>query len=138
MESKELTKTVIGCAYKVYNVLGYGFLESVYEKAMLIELTKAGLRATSQKEVLVHYEGQIVGEFKADILVEDEAIIIVELKSVKMLEKAHEVQLVNYLAATQIDIGLLINFGEKSVQVKRKIRDINYYKNNPVNLVNPV
>ncbi|MEN8126871.1 MAG: GxxExxY protein [Planctomycetota bacterium] len=135
MEYEELTKTVIGCAYKVYNVLGYGFLESVYEKAMLIELDKVGIRSESQKEVFVYYDGQIVGEFKTDILVED--VVIVELKSVRMLAKAHEVQLVNYLSATQKDIGLLINFGEKSVQVKRKVRDMNYYKN-PVNPVNPV
>lgn len=135
MEYEELTNTIIGCAYKVYNVLGYGFLESVYEKAILIELDKAGLRAESQKEILVHYDGQIVGEFKADVLVED--VVIVELKSVRMLSKAHEVQLVNYLSATQKNVGLLINFGEKSVEVKRKVRDINYYKN-PVNPVNPV
>ena len=131
MEYEELTNTIIGCAYKVHNILGYGFLESVYEKAMLIESHKAGLCAETQKEILVHYDGQIVGEFKVDILVED---VIVELKSVRMLSKAHEVQLVNYLSATQKDIGLLINFGEKSVQVKRKVRDINYYKN-PVNPV---
>ena len=135
MEYVELTNTIIGCAFRVYNILGYGFLESVYEKAMLIELNKAGLRAEFQKEILVHYDGQIVGEFKADIFVED--VIIVELKSVRMLSKAHEVQLVNYLLATQKSVGLLINFGEKSVEVKRKIRDINYYKN-PVDPVNPV
>ena len=136
MEYEEITDKIIGCCYKVYNVLGYGFLESVYEKALLIELNKAGLKALAQHEILVHYEGQIVGEFKADILVED--VIVIELKSVKMIAKAHEVQLVNYLAATQKDVGLLINFGERSVQVKRKVRDINYYKNNPVNPVNPV
>jgi len=135
MEYEELTKTIIACSFKVYNTLGYGFLESVYEKAMLIELDKTSLRAEFQKEVLVYYDGQIVGEFKTDILVED--VVIVELKSVRMLSKAHEVQLVNYLSATQKDIGLLINFGEKSVEVKRKVRDINYYKN-PVNPVNPV
>ena len=135
MEYEELTKTIIAYAFKVYNILGYGFLESVYEKAMLIELDKTSLRAEFQKEVLVYYDGQIVGEFKTDILVED--VVIVELKSVRMLSKAHEVQLVNYLSATQKDIGLLINFGEKSVEVKRKVRDINYYKN-PVNPVNSV
>ena len=135
MEYEELTNTIIGCAFRVYNILGYGFLESVYEKAMLIELNKAGLRAEFQKEILVHYDGQIVGEFKADIFVED--VIIVELKSVRMLSKAHEVQLVNYLSATQKSVGLLINFGEKSAEVKRKVRDINYYKN-PVDPVNPV
>jgi len=89
MEYEELTKEIIGFAYKVYNILGYGFLESVYEKAMLIELDKASTLAESQKEVLVHYNGQIVGEFKTDILVED--VVIVELKSVRVLAKAHEV-----------------------------------------------
>ena len=136
MEYEDITDKIIGCCYKVYNVLGYGFLESVYEKALLIELNRSGLDAKAQKEILVHYDGEIVGEFRADILVED--VVIVELKSVKMLAKAHEVQLVNYLAATQKDVGLLVNFGERSVQVKRKVRDINYYKNNLVNPVNPV
>ncbi|MHC4855700.1 MAG: GxxExxY protein [Planctomycetota bacterium] len=133
MEYEEITDKIIGCCYKVHNVLGHGFLESVYEKALLIELDKAGLTAKSQQDILVYYDGQIVGEFKADILIED--IIVVELKFVRMLSKAHEVQLVNYLAATQKDIGLLVNFGERSVQVKRKVRDINYYNNNPVNPV---
>lgn len=136
MKYEELTNTIIGCAYKVYNTIGYGFLESVYEKCLLIEFEKEGLPAEAQKEILVHYDGQIVGEFKADILVEED--VIVELKSVKQLVKAHEVQLVNYLAATHKEVGLLINFGEKSVEVKRKVRDINYYKKNPVNPVNPV
>ncbi|MHC4771573.1 MAG: GxxExxY protein [Planctomycetota bacterium] len=135
MEYSGLTDKIIGCCYQVYNVLGYGFLESVYEKSLSIELNKAGLNAEFQKDILVYYDGQIVGEFKADILVEN--IIIVELKSLRMLSKAHEVQLVNYLSATQKDVGLLINFGEKSVEVKRKVRDINYYKN-PVDPVNPV
>ena len=136
MEYKELTDKIIGCAYKVHNVLGYGFLESVYEKSLLIELHNADVEAEVQKEILVHYDGQIVGEFKADLLVEN--TIVVELKSVRMLAKAHEVQLVNYLSATNKDVGLLINFGEKSVEVKRKVRDVNYYKKNPVNHLNPV
>ena len=135
MENMKLTEKIIGCAYRVYNRMGFGFLESVYEKTLSIELNKAGLNAEFQKDILVYYDGQIVGEFKADILVEN--IIIVELKSLRMLSKAHEVQLVNYLSATQKDVGLLINFGEKSVEVKRKVRDINYYKN-PVDPVNPV
>ncbi len=135
MRYERLTNTIIGCAYKVYNTIGYGFLESVYEKCLLIELAKEGLSAESQKEILVHYDGQIVGEFKADILVETN--VIIELKSVKQLAKAHEVQLVNYLAAIHKEVGLLINFGESGVEVKRKVRDINIY-NNPVNPVNPV
>ena len=125
MDHEELTNIVIGCAFKVYNVLGFGFLESVYEKCMMIELKNSGVEAEAQKEILVDYEGHIVGEFKADILVKNE--IIVELKSLRYLLKTHEVQLVNYLTATKKDVGLIINFGEKTVQVRRKVRDLNYY-----------
>ncbi len=137
MKYEGLTDKVIGCAYKVYNIMGFGFLESVYEKCLLIELQKAGIHAEAQKDILVQYEGNIVGEFKADILIDD--VIIVELKPVRQIVKAHEVQLVNYLSATGKDIGLIINFGEKSVEIKRKVRDIRLYtKKNPVNPVNPV
>jgi GxxExxY protein len=139
MEKEDLTSAVIGCAYKVFNTLGFGFLESVYEKSLLIELAKAGIQAQAQKDILVQYDGQIVGEFKADLLVED--AIIVELKSIRQIVKAHEVQLVNYLSATGKDLGLIINFGEQGVEVKRKMRDIRHYskKNTyPVNPVNPV
>ncbi len=107
MEQEDLTSVIIGCAYKVFNTLGFGFLESVYEKCLLIELEKAGVQAQAQKDILVQYEGHIVGEFKADILVED--VVIIELKSVRQLTKAHEVQLVNYLCATGKDLRLLIN-----------------------------
>lgn len=136
MEFERLTDKIIGCAYKVHNTLGFGFVESVYEKCLLIELVKAGLTAEAQKEVLVHYDGNIVGEFKADILVENK--IIIELKALNQLVIAHEVQLVNYLAATNIETGLLINFGPKGVDVKRKVRDLNQYRQNPVDPVNPV
>jgi GxxExxY protein len=136
MEFDELTDRIIGCAYKVYNTLGCGFVESVYEKCLLIELTKAGVKAESQKEVLVHYEGNIVGEFKADLLVEGK--VIIELKALNQLVKAHEVQLVNCLTATNIETGLLINFGPKGVEVKRKVRDLNPYRKNLVDPVNPV
>ena len=120
MEYKNLTEKIIGCAYNVYNKMGFGFIESVYEKCMAIELKKAGLQANFQFPILVHYDGQLVGEFFADIFVEGK--IIVELKSVRQLAKAHEVQLVNYLVATNNDVGLLINFGEQKVEVKRKVR----------------
>jgi len=120
MEFESLTKKIIGCAYEVYNRMGYGFLESVYEKCMLIELRKAGLKSEYQKPITVHYDGETVGQFIADIFVED--TIILELKSVKTIAKAHEVQLVNYLVATGKDVGLLINFGEQKVEVKRKVR----------------
>lgn len=120
MEFESITEKIIGCAYQVYNKMGYGFLESVYEKCMLIELRKAGLRSEYQKPITVHYDGEVVCQFIADIFVED--TIIVELKSIKTLAKAHEVQLVNYLVATGKDVGLLINFGEQKVELKRKVR----------------
>ncbi|MDD5540512.1 MAG: GxxExxY protein [Candidatus Marinimicrobia bacterium] len=121
-EEKELTATIIGCAYKVYKKLGFGFLESVYEHALIIEMKKAGLKPESQKAVDVYYDNQIVGHFIADLFVEEH--IIVALKSVANLSKSHEVQLVNYLTATGINIGLLINFGEEKVEIKRKIRSL--------------
>jgi len=120
MEYEELTKNIIGCAYRVYNSMGFGFLESVYEKCIQIELQKLGLKAEFQKPIKVQYEGINVGDFIADILIEDK--IIVELKSVLKLNKIHEAQLVNYLVATGLNIGLLINFGEQKVEVKRKYR----------------
>ncbi len=123
MEFKEMTETIIGCAYRVYNKMGFGFLESVYEKCLLIELCKAGLDAESQKPITVYYENEIVGEFVADFIVND--TIILELKSVKRIIKAHEVQLVNYLVATGKPVGLILNFGEKKVEIKRKVKDLN-------------
>jgi GxxExxY protein len=116
----ELTEKIIGCAYKVYNAMGFGYLESVYEKCMLIELEKSGVSATSQVPISVFYAGQEVGNFIADILVED--VVIVELKSVQKIIRAHEVQLVNYLTATDRDVGLILNFSENKVEVKRKLR----------------
>jgi GxxExxY protein len=104
MEDRELTEKIIGCAYHVYNKMGFGFLESVYEKCMLIELRKASLTAEPQKSITVHYENQVVGEFKADIFVNDK--IILELQSVRKIIEAHEVQLVNYLVATRKQVGL--------------------------------
>ena len=123
MQHKEITEKIIGCAYRVYNKMGFGFLESVYEKCLLIELRKAGLKAIAQQAITVRYDGEIVGEFVADIVVED--TIILELKSVRRLVKAHEMQLVNYLVATEKPLGLLLNFGEIKVEVKRKLRDLN-------------
>ena len=121
-EYEELTRRVIGCAYAVYNRMGLGYLESVYEKCLLIELARAGIRAAWQVPIVVRYEGQVVGEFVADILVED--VVIVELKSVRTLSEIHEVQLVNYLVATGKPVGLLVNFGPDTVQVKRKLREL--------------
>ncbi|UCF65953.1 MAG: GxxExxY protein [bacterium] len=123
MKEKLITEKVIGCAYTVYNKMGSGFLESVYEKCLKIELLKLGLKVETQKPIEVRYEGKIVGEFVSDILVEGN--IIVELKAIHQLNKIHEAQLVNYLTATGLDIGLLINFSDECVQVKRKVRVLN-------------
>lgn len=122
MDHRELTEKIIGCAYLVYNKMGSGFLESVYQKCLLVELKRAGLKAESQKAITVLYDAEVVGEFMADILVND--LIIVELKAVRQIATAHEVQLVNYLVATGKPIGLLINFGETKVEVKRKLRQL--------------
>ena len=122
MECREITQRIIGCAYRVYNRMGFGFLESVYEKCLLIELTKAGLGVKTQVCIPVMYDNQSVGDFTADMVVEGK--VVVELKSIVSLAKAHEIQLVNYLVATGIPVGLLINFGDTKVQVKRKVRKL--------------
>lgn len=122
MNINELTEKVIGCAYAVHNALGAGFLEKVYENALRLELAAAGLRVEQQCPIPVQYRGEVVGDFFADLMVEDR--LIVELKAVQNIAKEHEVQLVNYLAATGMDDGLLINFGS-SVTVKRKFRENN-------------
>ena len=122
MQYEELTEKIIGCAYIVHNKMGFGFLESVYEKCMLIELKKVGLKAEAQKHITVFYDEEVVGDFKADIFVEN--TIIVELKSVRRIIKEHEVQVVNYLTATKKDVGLLLNFAVDKVEIKRKVRDI--------------
>ncbi len=120
LKHKELTGKIIECAYKVHNNLGFGFLESVYHNALLIEFKKAGLQAEKEKRIQVYYDSQLVGDFVADIVVEQK--VILELKSIKELHPAHEAQLTNYLKATGLEIGLLINFSE-SVNIKRKILD---------------
>ena len=120
MEINDLTHKIIGCAYKVHNVLGFGFLESVYENALKIELEKLGLRVLQQEALNVWYENQIVGDYVPDLWLPEK--LIIEVKSVQNLAKEHEVKLIHYLTATKIDDGLLINFGP-SVQVKRKFRE---------------
>ena len=122
MEHEELTHKIIGCAYKVFNTLGFGFLESVYRKAMVIELSKSRLKVEEEKALLVYYDDIAVGNFSADLFVED--TVVVELKSVQNTVEGHEVQLVNYLNGLKKEIGLLINFGPSGVQVKRKYREI--------------
>lgn len=120
MEINDLTGAVIGCAYKVHNVLGPGFLEKVYENALRLELDKLHIDAQQQKELLVWYEGISVGVYYPDLWIDQQ--LIIEIKAVQNLAKEHEVKLVHYLTATGIDNGLLINFGS-SVQVKRKFRE---------------
>jgi GxxExxY protein len=114
----DLTEMIIRAFYKVYNVLGYGFLEKVYENAMLIELRNIGLFVEKQYRIKVFYEEQIVGDYFADLIVEK--TVIIELKACECLHEDHEYQLINYLKATEIEVGLLLNFGKKP-EFKRKI-----------------
>jgi GxxExxY protein len=120
MEHEKLTEMIIGCAMKVHRTLGPGFLESVYQKALAHELQKAELRVECEKPIQVTYDGVVVGDFAADMLVEE--VVMVENKAVQTLIPAHEVQLVNYLTATDIEIGLLLNFGAEKLEFKRKHR----------------
>ncbi len=120
MEHEKLTQQIIGRAYPVYNKLGFGFLESVYEKCLMIELRKEGIKVESRAAIVVRYDDEVVGAFVADIVVE--GTIIVELKSVRRMALSHEIQLVNYLVATGKNVGLLLNFGQRKVEVKRKVR----------------
>lgn len=114
----DLTGQIIGCAMRVHQVLGPGFLESVYEQSLMIELRKLGLSCEHQCPLAVKYDGLVVGEFVVDVYVEHS--VIVELKAVRELAAVHEVQLVNYLKATGCENGLLLNFGAVSLQMKRK------------------
>ncbi len=120
MEHEALSKAIIGCAYRVYNIMGFGFLESVYEKCLLIELKKSALKAETQQPITVKYNDIVVGDFLPDIIVNNQ--IIIELKSVKRIVNKFEQQLVNYLTATNINVGLIINFAEQKVEIKRKVR----------------
>ena len=120
MEIDVLTRTIIGCAYKVHYALGAGFLERVYENALQIELSKVGITAKQQELISVWYDGHVVGDYQPDLWIAEQ--LIVEVKAVQTLLKEHEVKLVHYLTATHVDNGLLINFGP-SVQVKRKFRE---------------
>ena len=115
---KELTSEIISAFYKVYNVLGFGFLEKVYENALKCELEKMGFKVDKQKPITVYYDNSIVGEYFADLIVENK--VIVELKAAEVLIEEHELQLINYLKATEIEVGLLLNFGKKP-EIRRKI-----------------
>lgn len=117
---RELSERVIEAFYRVYNVLGYGFLEKVYENAMLIELEKMGVLVKAQSPIQVFYDGKVVGEYFSDLLIQD--CIIVEIKAARNLAAEHEAQLLNYLKATDIEVGLLLNFGPKP-EIRRKAFD---------------
>ncbi len=112
-----LTQLAIGCAYRVSNTLGAGFLEKVYENALVIELRKAGLAVEQQKPLPVRYEGQIVGDYIADLLVED--AVLIELKAVSALDDVHLAQCINYLKAADLKLCLLMNFGKPRVEIRR-------------------
>jgi GxxExxY protein len=116
----ELTERVIGCCYTVGNGSGCGFVEKVYENALAYELTKAGLRVRTQEPIAVRYDGVVVGEFAADLLVE--GILIVEIKAVRSFDEVHRAQCMNYLKATGLKVCLLVNFGNPKVEVKRIVR----------------
>jgi GxxExxY protein len=119
-EQNELTDRIIKIFYKVYDKLGYGFLEKVYQNAMMIEFKRAGINATAQSPIRVLYDKEIVGEYFADILVDEK--VIVEKKASRSLTQDNEAQLLNYLKATDVEVGLLLNFGPKA-ELKRKLFD---------------
>ncbi len=120
IKHKTYTEKIIKVFYKVYNKLGYGFLEKVYENAMMIEFEREGIPAVSQFAIKVFYEDKIIGEYFADILVDNK--VIIEIKAARNLTLENEAQLLNYLKATDIEVGLLLNFGPKP-EIKRKVFD---------------
>src|SRR5438445_9989572 len=117
-ETYDLSGQIIGLAMKVHSALGPGFLESVYQNALIWELRKRGFKAEAERPITVRYDGEIVGAFAADVLVNDK--VIVELKVALAIAKVHEVQLVNYLVATGLDEGLLLTFGTERLEFKKK------------------
>ncbi len=117
MDLNELTYAINGAVYEVSRILGSGFLEKVYENALVLELCSRGLRAAGQVPIKVNYKGTRVGDYVADIVVED--VIVIELKSVKALDKSHEAQLLNYLKATGYSVGLLVNFTHPKAEIRR-------------------
>lgn len=127
----ETSQKVIGCAYKVSNTLGCGFLEKVYERALMHELKKAGLNVKSQFPITVRYDGEIVGEYVADLLVEDS--LLVELKAVETLDKIHFAQCLNYVKASGLKTCLLFNFGRTKIQVKRFNNHFNNQRRGEIN-----
>lgn len=124
LKHEAITKAVIGCAFEVINELGAGFLESVYERALLLALRQKGLSVVAQHPVTVMFRGECVGDFYADLFVEEK--VIVELKAVKAIAPEHQAQIINYLNATGIEVGLLINFGNPRLEYKRFTRSKDY------------
>jgi GxxExxY protein len=122
MEINDITYAINGAVFEINNILGPGFLEKVYENALLIELKNRGLRTESQVPITVSYKDNVVGEYLADLLVENK--VIVELKTVENLDKLHEAQLLNYLKATGLHVGLLVNFKHKKADIKRMVLDL--------------
>ncbi|MBW2647973.1 MAG: GxxExxY protein [Deltaproteobacteria bacterium] len=122
MDINDITYAINGAVFEVNRVLGPGFLEKVYEKALLVELRRRGLKAESQVPIQVLYKENVVGEYIADILVEEK--VIVELKTVEKLDKVHEAQLLNYLKATGIRVGLLVNFKHPKTEIKRMVLNL--------------
>ena len=129
----EITSRIIKSFYQVYNTLGYGFLEKVYENALILELREKGLKVEQQKQINVYYHENLVGEYFADLIVED--CVIIELKARESIVEANITQLVNYLKATEIEVGLLLNFGQKP-DYKRKVFS-NQRKNLKDFIINP-
>ena len=124
LKHESITKTVIGCAFEVINELGAGFLESVYEKALLLALRQNGLSPVPKYPAQVMFRGECVGDFYADIFVEEK--VIVELKALKAIAPVHPAQIINYLNATGIEVGLLMNFGNPRLEYKRFTRSKDY------------
>ncbi len=122
MKYEEITEKILKSAFEVHKKLGCGFLEKVYRNALALELGKNNIEVECEIPIKVLYDGKIIGAYLADIVVENK--IIIELKAVNELHRIHEVQLVNYLTATHLDVGLLLNFGKKSLQYKRKVREL--------------
>jgi GxxExxY protein len=120
MKHEDLTRIIIGCAFEAINELGAGFLESVYHNALRLALEQKGLSVTSQHPIAVMFRGQCVGDFYADLFVEN--VVIVEIKAVKALAPEHQAQVINYLKATSIEVGVLINFGNPKLEYKRLTR----------------
>ena len=119
MKINDITYAINGAIFEVNKILGPGFLEKIYENALLIELKNRGLKVESQVPITVSYKGEVVGDYAADLLVEDE--VIIELKTVENLDKNHEAQLLNYLKATGLHVGLLVNFKHKKADIKRMV-----------------